>query len=82
MEDFIYEDTIYQALRLTPPLEEMKSIFEINKTILFLYELIAKLEVEGKNTNPARKLISFHKACLKDFLKVLITQHFLKSNYV
>lgn len=78
MEDFIYEDTIYQALRLTPPLEEMQSIFEINKTILFLYELIAKLEIEGKDTNPARKLISFHKACLKDFFKSIDNATFLK----
>lgn len=78
MEDFIYEDTIYQALRLTPPLEEMQSIFEINKTILFLYEFIAKLEIEGKDTTPARKLISFHKACLKNFFKSIDNATFLK----
>jgi hypothetical protein len=78
MEDFVYEDNIYQALRLTPPLEEMQSIFEINKTILFLYELIAKLEIEGKDTTPARKLISFHKACLKDFFKSIDNATFLK----
>ena len=78
MKDFIHNDTIYQALRLTPPLKEMQSIFEINKTILFLYELIAKLEIEGKDTTPARKLISFHKACLKDFFKNSNTATFLK----
>lgn len=78
MEDFIYEDTIYKALRLTPPLKEMQSIFEINKTILFLYELIAKLEIEGKDTTPARKLISFHKACLKDLFKSIDNATFLK----
>lgn len=78
MKDFIHNDTIYQALRLTPPLKEMQSIFEINKTILFLYELIAKLEIEGKDTTPARKLISFHKACLKDFFKNINNATFLK----
>ena len=78
MKDFIHNDTIYQALRLTPPLKEMQSIFEINKTILFLYELIAKLEIEGKDTTPARKLIRFHKACLKDFFKSIDNATFLK----
>ena len=78
MEDFIYEDNIYQALRLTPPLKEMQSIFEINKTILFLYELIGKLEIEEKDTTPARKLISFHKACLKDFFKSIDNTTHLK----
>ena len=78
MKDFTYNDSIYQALKLDPPLKEMRSIFEINKTILFLYELIAKLEIEGKDTTPARKLISFHKACLKDFFKNINNATFLK----
>ncbi len=78
MKDFIHNDTIYQALRLTPPLEEMQITFEINKTILFLYELIAKLEIEGKDTTPVRKLISFHKSCLKNFFKSIDSRTYLK----
>lgn len=78
IEDFTANDNIYQALRLTPPLKEMQSIFETNKTIMFLYELIAKLEYEGKNTEPARKLISFHESCLKEFFKSIDNKTYLK----
>lgn len=78
MEDFTANDSIYQALRLTPPLNEMQSIFETNKTIMFLYELIAKQEAEGKNTEPARKLIKFHESCLKEYFRSIDNKTYLK----
>jgi len=78
MEDAISNESIFHALKLTPPTNEMQSIFEINKTILFLYELIAKLEYEGKNTTPACKLISFHKESLKEFFRMIDNETYMK----
>lgn len=78
MKDFISNDGIYQALKLTPPLKEMQSIFEINKNILFLYELIAKFEFEGKDTTAIKKLINFHNNNLKEFLKSIDNSTYIK----
>lgn len=78
MEDAISNESIFHALKLTPPINEMRSIFEINKTILFLYELIAKLESEGKDTTPACKLIAFHKESLKEFFRVIDNETYMK----
>lgn len=78
MRDFIASDSIYHALKLKPPLAEMQSIFEINRTIMFLYELIAKLESVGKDTTSARKLINFHNTCLKEYFGNIDTKTYLK----
>ena len=78
MTDFIASDNIYFALKLEPPLHETQSIFETNKTIIFLYELIAKLESVGKDSTPARKIISFHKSCLKEYFGSIDDTTYLK----
>lgn len=78
MRDFIASENIYHALKLKPPLEEMQSIFKTNQTIMFLYELIAKLESEGKDTTSARKLIDFHNICLKEYFESIDIKTYLK----
>lgn len=67
MEDCLSNESIFFALKLNPPFEQMQNIFETNKAILTLYKLIAKLESEHKDPSTAIKLIRFHKNNLKEF---------------
>ena len=78
IEDAINDDNIYQTLRLKPPLKEMQNIFEINKNILFLYNLIAKQEFEGKDPTPVCKLINFYESSLKELFKNLDNINYIK----
>lgn len=78
MEDALVNDSIYQALNLNVPIDEMQNLFNINNLILHLYKLMADFDLKHKDTKIVRKLALFHKNNLKEYFNDLDNITYMK----
>lgn len=68
-KEFIHTILIYRILNLPIPIEEAQPFFELSKNLSFTYQILAKQEIEQKNQEQTRKIISFLEYQLESMMR-------------